>query len=299
MRSIGKWSVYTKFILIFLFTLLCIAAAVGVAFNKLQTSQHRITAKTVVGQFMSFRNWLGATKGVWVDNLNPEFQTSIGQAQSADGTTFHWKPPAVAVRELSQVVSRSDVGATVHLSSDNARNPDNNPDAFELTALKTFREQDIPYLETYTDNVYRYSIPFKIKKNCLKCHGNPDDAPAMLIEQYGKDLAFNYKVGDIRGILTVNLPKMGLLEVIAPFLNVYTFALLLLGLVANFIMVKKIIIDRINTLTGIMNKITSGTFDIDIKGQYRKNSNDELDKLYHSVELMKKGFKVLLKKLGK
>jgi len=52
---------------------------------------------------------------------------------------------------------------------------------------------------------YQYAIPLKITKSCLKCHGKISDAPKFIQENYKK--AYGYKIGDIRGIMSIKIPK--------------------------------------------------------------------------------------------
>jgi hypothetical protein len=40
---------------------------------------------------------------------------------------------------------------------------------------------------------------------CLKCHGKKSDAPPTVRNSYSA--AFDYKVGDLRGIMSIKMPK--------------------------------------------------------------------------------------------
>jgi PAS domain S-box-containing protein len=96
------------------------------------------------------------------------------------------------------------------------RNPNNQPDAYEVTMLKEYltkKKQGEHWERVGQENgeeTLRYSKPLRIDKECLQCHGRPHiDIPTQryekLLELYG-DKAFNYTVGDLRGAIFVSIP---------------------------------------------------------------------------------------------
>lgn len=90
--------------------------------------------------------------------------------------------------------------------SDIPRNPKNMADRFELSAIKTFKTDPAKkeYFKEY-ENFYQYAIALKIRPSCLKCHGKIENAPKFIQKNYKN--AYNYKVGDIRGVLSIKIPK--------------------------------------------------------------------------------------------
>lgn len=90
--------------------------------------------------------------------------------------------------------------------SDNPRNAKNRADDYELLAINSFKEN--PRKKEYFKDFgefYQYAIPLKIKPSCLACHGKISDAPNFIKNHFKK--AYGYKVGDIRGILSIKIPK--------------------------------------------------------------------------------------------
>lgn len=49
-------------------------------------------------------------------------------------------------------------------------------------------------------------IPDYISKECLYCHGKPEDAPTELLERYGDIKGFRFKEGDLAGVNSVSIP---------------------------------------------------------------------------------------------
>ncbi|MDI6749092.1 MAG: EAL domain-containing protein [Rhodocyclaceae bacterium] len=120
--------------------------------------------------------------------------------------------PAFAMTRIAnELKSYDNSGFTFNNVSDQARDHQNLADAEELKALAFFREN--PKAERYTAQIVDtdgrakllYARPIWIEPYCLKCHGNPEDAPPSIRARY--TTAFGYKLGDLRGVLSIKLPK--------------------------------------------------------------------------------------------
>ncbi len=297
MKILRRMTVSTKFILIFILTVIIIFIAGYFAVNRLQTIHLRNNASAIAGQVVAFRSWIANTGVVWVNNLHPDFKDYLGKIVFNDTNIFYSKNPALATRELSELVSRSDIGATFKLTSKNYRNPKNMPDSFETLAINALEKKEKTFMETFEGDRYRYSIPLYVTEACIKCHGKPEDAPKDVLEKYGAERGFGYKIGDIRGIITVNLPKLSFLSILTPVVNIYTISIGFIGLLLNFILIRKVIVNRIEKLTSIAKKIEHGKVDLDLSEDYDKDSSDEIDKLYNAVDTMRNSVKVLIEKM--
>ena len=95
--------------------------------------------------------------------------------------------------------------------SDTPRNPTNMADKEELKAIKYFKEhsevKELEYFNKYSDNgkeYLQYATPIYIKHYCMSCHGKREEALPTIRDNY--ETAYNYKVGDIRGIVSVKIP---------------------------------------------------------------------------------------------
>ncbi len=119
--------------------------------------------------------------------------------------------PAFSASEISQEFSQENIqNIQVAVVSDRARNIKNLADAEELTAIKAFQNDETlkeyyQFIEVSPTNYYQLAIPFMIEPKCLMCHGNKKDAPPFVREHY--ENAYDYKVGDIRGILSIKIPE--------------------------------------------------------------------------------------------
>ena len=89
--------------------------------------------------------------------------------------------------------------------SDRARNPLNSADAYELKAIRYFKEN--PKAEeyyVYEEGFYQYATPLRITQPCLTCHGTKEKAPDFIQKRYSE--AYDYTIGDLRGIVSVQVP---------------------------------------------------------------------------------------------
>ena len=102
--------------------------------------------------------------------------------------------------------------------SDRYRNPIDKPFPFELNAIeyfKTHKNKDEYYKVFNPDKYFKqkhifYARKLIIEKSCLRCHGTPyKDVPASIYKKIVKiygNRAFNYKLGDVRGIISIVFP---------------------------------------------------------------------------------------------
>ena len=105
-------------------------------------------------------------------------------------------------------------GILIGTVSDRPRNPDNRADSAELEAMSWFREDDERAVFTKTDDTYfLYARPLWVVKSCLKCHGDPEKAPASIRARY-EGAAFGYEVGDLRGVVSIRIPVAGIDEMV-------------------------------------------------------------------------------------
>lgn len=119
--------------------------------------------------------------------------------------------PAHAMRRISQDLKNWDKsGFSFNNVSDRPRNPFNQADAIEMAAISYFREHPgdqrhfVPYTDDQGRKFYHYSRPIMVETYCLDCHGAREKAPPTIRERY--DSAYGYKVGDLRGILSMKIP---------------------------------------------------------------------------------------------
>ncbi|MEM4407092.1 MAG: methyl-accepting chemotaxis protein, partial [Candidatus Methanomethylicaceae archaeon] len=123
-------------------------------------------------------------------------------------------------------------------------------------------DKNLKAIEKFEGGFYRYAKPLFVEKGCLKCHGNPEDAPKEVIEKYGNS-AFGYKEGDVRGIITIKIPQIGISPIFRSFSSmtyISVFALFLI-ITLNVVWFRKRIIRPINTIESAIKDLREGKYD--------------------------------------
>ncbi len=121
--------------------------------------------------------------------------------------------PAHAIPKISEQFARrwgGHHGVSVNTVSDRPRNPRNQADRYELEAMAWFRdhsEQQVytrEYRQADRDHAtFLYASPMWVEASCLKCHGEREQAPATVQEQY--DTAYGYQLGELRGVVSIRM----------------------------------------------------------------------------------------------
>ncbi len=115
--------------------------------------------------------------------------------------------PAHSAQIISHNFSKhNSFNIIVKTVSDRARNILNKADANELKAIESFNKN--PNLKEYLNKekeYYQYATPIFVEAKCLQCHGKRENAPQLTGKHYS-DTAYNYKLGDLRGIVSVKVP---------------------------------------------------------------------------------------------
>ncbi len=119
--------------------------------------------------------------------------------------------PAYSSKPISELFSKINAfNITIRTVSDRARNLKNSANSYELKAIEYFKNNTnkTEYFVLEEDSFYHYANVLKIEQKCLKCHGQKNQAPQFIQNQYDK--AYDYKLGEVRGILSVKIPVSSL-----------------------------------------------------------------------------------------
>jgi len=99
----------------------------------------------------------------------------------------------------------------IRFSSDNPRNPDNLAGPEEVRIIEHFNNN--PRLEKWTgeirisgDTYMAKFIPNRMQESCLRCHGDPSDAPPALLKQYERDAGFHRSHDEVVALSMIAIP---------------------------------------------------------------------------------------------
>lgn len=94
----------------------------------------------------------------------------------------------------------------------NARNPDYEAVGLEKEMIEYFNDNANVYEwhkiveDEGGTRVFMRFQPVIFKDSCMHCHGDPENAPQKIIENYGNQRGFDREVGEVAGVISVSLP---------------------------------------------------------------------------------------------
>ncbi|MEB3267690.1 MAG: DUF3365 domain-containing protein [Leptolyngbya sp.] len=135
--------------------------------------------------------------------------TLEGQTEMPTGETFKQvcKPVGMRAKQLSQ-----ERGWQVKQIANRYRNPAHAPDNLHARMALAKFEQDPDLVgfwdqETMGDQTgVRYYRRINVEATCLACHGAKGDRPDFVKAKYPDDRAYDFNVGDLRGMYAVFVP---------------------------------------------------------------------------------------------
>ncbi len=215
--------------------------------NRILLQQAHIQAKTLFDMIVITRQWVAENR----DEVVPV--------------------PAVVTKELSLYAGRmSDF--RFHITSEQLINPENAPDNFELKALAMFREgsSEVEEIETIENKKYfRYMAPLYVNNACMECHDYQ-----------------GYKIGDLRGGISVTIPLAEIEKAIAENNKNYEIIGIaaFLGIVLTVgLLLRMMVLKNISTLTRAAASYKHGDF----SGKVDIRTGDEIQELSEAFEMMR------------
>ena len=132
--------------------------------------------------------------------------------------TFHpfSVTPAYAVTQIATMIRKNE-HIYVKQTSDRVRDIKNRPNRHELEAIhylekhpnvKEFVQIHKAHGNIKSQHLF-YVYPLKVRKSCIKCHGTKKEVPTKLYNEIVKiygNRAFGYKLGELRGVISVRIP---------------------------------------------------------------------------------------------
>lgn len=150
--------------------------------------------------------------GALIQTLGGEVKARIQNEGAVAAVTFCSQQAQTLTRKVSQTH-----GVDMKRVSLQQRSPLNRPTPEEIELMKAWNfkiaqgEQPTAHLVKNGSQGYTYYKPLVIANEaCLKCHGNVDPASPLgqaIHTIYPQDRATGYKMGDLRGMVVVNIPE--------------------------------------------------------------------------------------------
>ena len=175
----------------------------------------------------------------------------------------------------------------------NPTNPMNRATDWETDIVNIFRQSPdrtelVGERDTPNGKILYIARPMKVEPGCLLCHDTAADAPRTMVERYGGDNGFGWKVNDILTAQIVSAPMQlpiqranGVFTVSMVSLAA-VFALIVLALNGLLIL---LVIRPVNRLSTLANEVSLGKLDV---GEFELPGNDEIAKLSKAFGRMRK-----------
>lgn len=186
------------FILLAIFLLIIISYKTYEQYKGIQETQKLILLK----ESQSLASFISAFRQTYQDAF-------INNHIDVDEKTINFLP-VKTISEISDRFSSSVQGdIVIRTVSDHPRNIDNMANDFELEMIQYFKQhpnEKQKFLEK--EDAFYYIKPFRIVESCLQCHGKLENAVPSIREKYSN--AYDYKLGDIRGLLNIKIKEQDL-----------------------------------------------------------------------------------------
>lgn len=117
-----------------------------------------------------------------------------------------------AAMPLTEASGAAFEGVTIRRTTLKPRNPANAPDEVDRAVLEVMAEEVEPgAVVKWEEEVARFYQPLAIQEICLNCHGDSATFPEALVEalaeSYPEDQATGYRLGDLRGVIRVDIER--------------------------------------------------------------------------------------------
>jgi len=295
-----RLSLTTQFLILLLVVLVLNATAYLFIMQNMYKQELESQAKTVVDNVESFGSWVSQSGRVWVKGESKNYLSKEEVISANDSEKrFHIfsKNPALATREYSEVVAKSNSPAKFRMTSSNVMNPANTPDSFELRALAAVADkQQIDYSE-FTGDTYRYAKAVIHQESCISCHGDSAKAPADVLSVYGNEHGFGFKTGDVAGVISVTLPKRSVFQSAFSWINAIELLIILLSILPMIWFIRRAIILPIKHITHAADEISRGKdVHVDVTDT-AADSKNEIHTLKIATARMRNSFVIALRKM--
>ena len=185
----------------------------------------------------------------------------------------------------------------------NPTNPVDHATDWEVDIIRYFqRSPDQTELvgerETPTGRTLYIARPMKVyEASCLDCHDTPQRAPATMIDHYGSDNGFGWKMGDILTAQIISAPMQLPIQ-----RATIAFKLFMVSLAAVFVaiaialnaMLILLIIRPVNRVSKLADEVSLGNMDVP---EFKVSGKDEIASLAESFGRMRKSLARAMKML--
>ncbi|KAB8331451.1 DUF3365 domain-containing protein [Scytonema tolypothrichoides VB-61278] len=224
------------------------------------------------------------------DEINPELEARLGKDEFAAQTI-----PAYSARKVFEKLRNEDDAYKDFFYKEAMLNPTNirdKADSVETELIQKFRQdKNLKVLSGFrsfdNQNFYYIARPLAItESSCLRCHSTPDVAPKKMIEIYGTENGFGWKLNLINGVQIVSIPASQVFQKanqsLVWVMGIVTIIFAIAIYVANF-WLTRYVVRPIKRVVRVAEAVSTG----DMDAEFEKVGNDEVGSLVEAFTRMK------------
>jgi methyl-accepting chemotaxis protein len=234
------------------------------------------------------------------DEVNPEFEKFLGNDEFLAQSI-----PSYSSRRVFEKLQADNEDYKDFLYKEAMLNPTNlkdKADSFETGLIEQFRQsQNLQELSGFRlfqgTRLFYIAHPLAITESrCLRCHSTPDIAPKKMIDIYGKENGFGWKLNEIVGAQIVSIPASEVLQKARQSFFVVMGMVTVIFAIAIYmtnIWLKRYVIRPIKRVVSVAEVVSTG----DLDAEFEKTSNDEIGSLVEAFTRMKLSLVIAIKNL--
>lgn len=209
----------------------------------------------------------------------------------------------VMARNVADRFKQTQPGYTIKNATVDPLWPESKADAQELkviSELKASKAKKTTGVMIKKGQEYYYEArPMTVREKCLRCHGDPNDAPKDQIMIYGAENGYNWKIGDVVSAMFIYVPvsdalaaaKISAVKLVGMGAACILFSLLLIAL---FLGIK--VVNPIETLSKRTEEISLGK---NLDTPITVKPNREIGDLSRAIDRLRLSISRLISKRGK
>lgn len=287
-----------NFLLIAVFLLGSLLSGTALSAILNRNAEYEITAKALV---------LLETMKSMRDYTNKQVNPLLAPKLETEREFLPQSSAQYSAREVFEIL-RTDKTYADFFYKEAMVNPTNlrdQADAFETELIQRFRNQpsmkEIAGFRTFAgggDLFYIARPTVIVQESCLKCHSTPENAPKSLLNTYGRNNGFGWKLNEVIGAQIVSVPAKDVknsafhafLIVMAAVSGMFAATILLINLLLH-----KSVISPLNQMATAARSISTGSMEVEVQ----QTSHDEIGVLAAAFNRMKLSLAIAMNMLDK
>ena len=231
--------------------------------------------------------------------INPELASRL----ETESIFLPQTVPAYSAREVFEHL-REDERYSQFFYKEATLNPTNlrdKADQFEAEIVRSFQNNSKAQKQGFRSipggDLFYIARPIKIEKeSCLRCHSDPQLAPASLISTYGSNNGFGWRLNEIVGAQIISLPANQVFQAARQLRYLVIGRIIIFLLVASLLLnlfLKFTVTNPIRKMSALSKQLSMGDMDT----EFEQKTNDEIGILAASLNRLKISMKMAMEML--